>query len=390
VKRSETPRRDYRRTNVRLGENPMPYGSRRKGGSAMHNNIRPIVSSVGTYACGFAIALSVAPAEAVESFRIRQLYSNQTGYNQFIELEEMVGNNGQADFAGTTLKVTNHAGVTKTFVFPHDLADMNTAGRRVTIASQYLAETLQFPECIACASIVVDYVAPNLFLPTDGGTIELEADAPWTFGPLPADGVHSLMRTSEIVKAAATTFSGENVRDYYGSGIFVVEYYNAGLDHYFLSGSQPDIDAIESGRIAGWNRTGVELLAYSLPRAEFFFAAPGTASPVCRYYIPPDQGDSHFFSAAADECEAVGAQHPDYTLESREAFYAWLPDRETGHCPYECTVYGPCTVPVYRLWNQRIDSNHRFTTNRALRDSMVDQGWVSEGYGPNRVAMCVQ
>ena len=233
-------------------------------------------------------------------------------------------------------------------------------------------------------------MAPDLFLPTDGGTIELEADTPWTFGPLPADGIHSLLRTGEIASAAATTFSGEDVRDYYGSGTGIIEYYNASLDHYFLSGSQPDIDAIESGRIAGWSRTGISWLAYSLPHAAGFFDAPGAASPVCRYYIPPDQGDSHFFSAAADECEAVGTQHPDYTLESRAAFYAWLPDRETGHCPYECVVYGPCTVPVYRLWNNRLDSNHRFTTNRVLRDSMVDQGWVSEGYGPNGVAMCVQ
>src|SRR5206468_7591569 len=112
----------------------------------MRNNIRPIASSVGAYVCGFATALSVVPADAVDSFRIRQLYSNQTGYSQFIELEETTGNNGQGDFAGTTLKVTNHAGVTKTFVFPHNLADTNTAGRHVTIASQYLADTLRFPE----------------------------------------------------------------------------------------------------------------------------------------------------------------------------------------------------------------------------------------------------
>ena len=165
----------------------------------MHNDMRPIVPSSTTYLCALTIALSVTPAAAADSFRIRQLYSNQTGYNQFIELEEAAGNNGQEQFAGMTLKVTNHAGVTKTFVFPSNLADTNTARRRVTIASQDLADTLRFPECIGpCPSIVVDYVAPDLFLPTDGGTIELEADTPWTFGPLPADGIHSLLRTGEI------------------------------------------------------------------------------------------------------------------------------------------------------------------------------------------------
>src|SRR5438105_5808526 len=201
-------------------------------------------------ACCVATALTAASAEAANSFRIRQLYSNQTGYSQFIELEEVAGNNGQDQIAGMTLKVTNRAGVTKTFVFPHNLPDSNTANRHVTIASRLLADTLQFPECIACPSLIVDYVAPNLFLPTDGGTIELVGDTPWTFDSLPADGLHSLMRTGEIGGPSATTFSGEEARDYYGSGIFIVEYYNASLDHYFLSGSQPDIDALESGRIA--------------------------------------------------------------------------------------------------------------------------------------------
>jgi len=108
----------------------------------------------------------VTPAAAADSFRIRQLYSNQTGYNQFIELEETAGNNGQEQFAGTTLKVTNRAGVTKTFVFPSNLADTNTARRRVTIASQDLADTLRFPECMGpCPSIVVDYVMQNFSCP---------------------------------------------------------------------------------------------------------------------------------------------------------------------------------------------------------------------------------
>src|SRR5438445_213506 len=106
----------------------------------MRKNIRYI--SAGAYVCGFATALSVTSADAVDSFRIRQLYSNQSGYSQFIELEETAGNNGQERFAGTTLKVTNHAGVTKTFVFPNSLPDPNTANRHVTIASQNLADGL--------------------------------------------------------------------------------------------------------------------------------------------------------------------------------------------------------------------------------------------------------
>jgi hypothetical protein len=44
-------------------------------------------------------------------------------------------------------------------------------------------------------------------------------------------------------------------------------------------------------------------------------------------------------------------------------------------------------VPVYRVWNQRFDSNHRYTTSTAIRDQMVARGGVAEGYGPNAVAL---
>jgi hypothetical protein len=40
------------------------------------------------------------------------------------------------------------------------------------------------------------------------------------------------------------------------SALTVVEYYNAALDHYFISPLQPDIDALDSGRLPGWSRTG--------------------------------------------------------------------------------------------------------------------------------------
>ena len=44
--------------------------------------------------------------------------------------------------------------------------------------------------------------------------------------------------------------------------------------------------------------------------------------------------------------------------------------------------------PVYRVWNRRPDTNHRYTTDPAVRDAMVAAGGVAEGYGPDAVAMC--
>jgi len=152
-----------------------------------------------------------------------------------------------------------------------------------------------------------------------------------------------------------------------------VEYYNADLDHYFITAMDSEIDALDAGRFAGWYRTGSSLDVY----------VPGSAhgSPVCRFYLPPQYGDSHFYSASPAECAQVAQKFPGFAYESTEVFRAVTPDLATGACPQNM-------VPVYRLWNNRIDSNHRYTSDRRTRDEMVAKGYVAEGYGPDPVIMC--
>jgi hypothetical protein len=64
----------------------------------------------------------------------------------------------------------------------------------------------------------------------------------------------------------------------------------------------------------------------------------------------------------------------------RRDLFATFP-RETGTCPTG-------TIPVYRLWNQRADSNHRYTTRVAIKAEMLAAGYVAEGYGADGVVMC--
>ena len=104
-------------------------------------------------------------------------------------------------------------------------------------------------------------------------------------------------------------------------------------------------------------------------------------SPVCRFYVPPAQGDSHFFSASAIECAKTQARFPTFTLETPNAMYMDLPDTTTGACPTG-------DVPIYRVWDGRVDSNHRYTGDLEVRAKMVAKGWVAEGYGPGQVIMC--
>lgn len=149
-----------------------------------------------------------------------------------------------------------------------------------------------------------------------------------------------------------------------------VEYYNQAFDHYFITTLRVEMRDLDSGSTKGWQRTGRSFLVHTDP----------SASPVCRFYIPPAQGDSHFYSASPAECATVAAQHPEMILETSDLFRAALPGGN---------ACGAGDVPVYRLWNKREDSNHRYTTDRGLRDQMVKAGYFSEGSGADRIAMCV-
>ncbi len=153
----------------------------------------------------------------------------------------------------------------------------------------------------------------------------------------------------------------------------VIEYYNSSQDHYFVSSLADDIQALDSGKFAGWARTGRTFEAYA--------SATGNASPVCRFYIPPAQGDSHFYSASPAECQQTAAKFPTFIEESTAVMYVDLPDQTTGACPAG-------DIPVYRVWDNRADSNHRYMIDRNLRTQMIAQGWVAEGYGTDQVIMC--
>jgi hypothetical protein len=152
-----------------------------------------------------------------------------------------------------------------------------------------------------------------------------------------------------------------------------VEYYNEELDHYFITAMDAEIDALDAGHFAGWSRTGSSIDVYD--------PGSGDGSPVCRFYLPPEYGNSHFYSASQSECAQVAQKFPDFAFESTEVFRAVTPDFATGQCPENL-------VPVYRLWNNREDSNHRYTSDRPTRDEMVAKGYVAEGYGPEAVIMC--
>jgi len=100
---------------------------------------------------------------------------------------------------------------------------------------------------------------------------------------------------------------------------------------------------------------------------------------VCRIYIPPGLGDGHYFGRDATECTRTLSQHPAFVDESPSFFYLFTASE--GTCP-------AATLPVYRVYSNRADANHRYTTERAVRDAMVARGWLAEGDGQDQVVMC--
>ena len=154
--------------------------------------------------------------------------------------------------------------------------------------------------------------------------------------------------------------------------ISVVEYYNATLDHYFITPMAAEQANLDAGLTpTRWTRTGKAFNAFESNGA-------GT-SPVCRIYIPPALGDSHFFGRDTAECASTAAKNPGFLLEAAAFFHMVLP--AAGTCPGGMT-------PVYRVFSNRADANHRYMTDRATRDLMVGKGWLAEGDGPDLVVMC--
>jgi hypothetical protein len=156
----------------------------------------------------------------------------------------------------------------------------------------------------------------------------------------------------------------------------VDEFHHQGLNHYFITASEAEKRLLDNGNHPGWVRTGESFKAYAAGSHP-----SGSINPVCRHYGDPLRGlDSHFYSAEVGECFTVLWSFEDWLLESDNVFQIHLPDIATGACPAG-------TIDVYRLWNRRVDSNHRYTTSVAIRDAMLAAGYVLEGYAGGAV-MC--
>lgn len=302
-------------------------------------------------------------------FTIEQVYSNADGSVQFIVLRNILSSNGEHRWATRSLFSSGPGGPGKLYRFTTDLPSSQTADKAVLIATEGFA---------ALGLVTPDYVIPNGFLQVPAGTVNFAGVAMLSYTALPTDGANALNGNNAVLPNRATNFAGQSASVPVagpppGPAVAtVVEFYNASLDHYFVTHITNEIALLQAGTtIRGWTSTGQSFKVYTS-------ASAGT-SPVCRFYIPPDKGDSHFYGRGTTECQGTAANNPTFIQEATDFFHVKLP--VLGECPAG-------TVPVYRVFSNRADANHRYMVDRAVRTTMTNSGWLAEGDGPDLVVMC--
>lgn len=149
-----------------------------------------------------------------------------------------------------------------------------------------------------------------------------------------------------------------------GEVVDTIEFYNAGLDHYFITAFPEEAAMLDAGvEVPGWKRTKYAFRSWK--------AGTGPGNDACRFFGTPGRGpNSHFYTISAAECEKVRG-NPDWTYEAL-AFRAVEP-LSTG-CAAEYRT-------VTRLYNNGMggQANHRYLADADEIDRTVARGWMIEG-----------
>lgn len=156
------------------------------------------------------------------------------------------------------------------------------------------------------------------------------------------------------------------------SRITMQTYYHAGLDYYFLAGP---ISAAVLDNVPGWSRqTGA---------GDSFTAwAPGVKKSVYRYF---HEGEKTHFFGTYDDAKSVTRFNPQLPLTQADGFIGFRYEAIEMSVIQPNISAGTCelgTVPVYRLFRAKSatkSANHRYTTDIAMYNNAMANGWAGEG-----------
>jgi hypothetical protein len=157
------------------------------------------VRGASLVAVAVSIVATTSPTQAAHHlWKFAQVFSNASGSVQFIQLQcPEAGENSIGAFG-----ITSNGG--HPFSFATDLpSGSSTANSWVLVATSNFASQP--------GAIMPDYILPvSNFFSTGGDTLTYANGADtWTFGTVPTDGVHSLMRSGATATNALTNFVGK-------------------------------------------------------------------------------------------------------------------------------------------------------------------------------------
>ncbi len=169
---------------------------------------------------------------------------------------------------------------------------------------------------------------------------------------------------------------GETIDDHPLHEARAFEYVHERYGHYFVT-AMPE-EAIDLAMTVGspWKPTGKTY--------KVWVDRPAGGESVCRFWSGQSFAplSSHFYTPYPGECSGLRSS-PVWAFEGT-VFSLLLPGSYDGACPRD-------SQPLFRVYNNGISGapNHRYTTDRALLDTMVRQGWTMEGHGSTSVFACV-
>lgn len=148
--------------------------------------------------CTTTIFVSSAHARAFHLWNIQEVYTNSSGTLQFIELTEL--SSFQTNTAGQQVHVSNLSGTqTNTFTLPTNLP------------SDSLDHMLLFGTAglQAAGGPTPDYIIPNGFLFSGGGTLSFFGQNGGPYTALPTDGLLARVWNGGNVSNSETNYSGQ-------------------------------------------------------------------------------------------------------------------------------------------------------------------------------------
>ena len=323
----------------------------------------PIVSRTctdgATVGAGSSCTVSVQFSPAASGARNGQITvtSNGTGSPQSFA----VSGTGQAVAGTPTLSVPASAGLGSSAV------GVQTAGTQITITNAG-AVSATITSVLSSSASEFPIVANTCGIVAGGANCKVTV----AFKPLAAGARNGSLTISSNATGSphAVALSGTGAgATPTASKVPVVEYFNEGFGHYFMTADTDEITGLDGGAYNfAFLRTQRSFSAWNGPTA-------GTV-PVCRFFTTPGTfgaKSSHFYTANPVECDGLKL-NPAWVYE-KIAFYIAVPT--AGVCPVG-------TIPVYRMYNhgQTGAPNHRFTTDFLVyQDFTTTKGWDVEGIG---------